>query len=573
MFKTIHLRFEHQVALSVGLLCLVLIVASTAGATWIAKRDAVQRISDETTELAGNMASALDSTMFERFREIQLVAGLEPLQSVWRSDPAKVRNVLNTLQTSLPTYAWIGFATPDGTVRASTKAILEGTSVAARPWFKSGLIGPTLSDVHEALLLSKVLDAPPQAEPFRFVDVAMPVYDPSQKLVGVLGAHLSWRWANEVRKQLLAHCGEAWASADIWILSSEGKMLLGPKLNAIPFDPQQLASMKTARRGVFEDESTTGDILTGFAATEGFQTYPGLGWIVVTRIPASVAFASMNSAMRAALLLSSVLALVGVYLAWLIARNTAGPVRRLTAAAHQIGRNPETTMLPWLGGSKEFIDLSLSLRSLLRRLGVAERERSHAEERASDRSRVFQQTIASLREEANHDPLTGLLNRRAFLNLAGDAIPYYRRYRRSVAILMIDIDFFKAVNDTYGHAGGDAVLREVADALTFSVRATDKVSRFGGEEFVVLLREVDVAETSVVATKLRKAIETLTVAHGDDTIKVTASIGAAVVADVDTDILTLIERADLALYLAKNEGRNCVRFRSASDKISLSDAA
>ncbi|WP_158807552.1 sensor domain-containing diguanylate cyclase [Beijerinckia sp. L45] len=572
MFKTIHLRFEQQVALSVGVLCLVLIGASTGGAAWIAKRDAVQRISQETAALAGTMASALDSTMFERFREIQLIAGLEPLKSVWRSDPVKVRNVLNTLQTSLPTYAWIGFAAPDGTVRASTKGILEGASVAARPWFKTGLIGPALSDVHEALLLSKALDAPPQAEPFRFVDVAMPVYDPSKALVGVLGAHLSWRWADEVRKQLLAH-RDAPTTIDIWILSSEGKVLLGPKLNDAPFDPDELTMMKAAHRGVFEDESPVGGILTGFAATEGFQTYPGLGWIVVTRIPTRVAFASMDHAMHAVLLLSSVISLVGIFLAWLLARRMAGPVRRLTVAAHQIGRDPATTMLPWLGGSQEFIELSLSLRSLLRRLGVAERERSHAEERATDRSRVFQQTIDSLREEADRDPLTGLLNRRAFLTFAADIIPYYRRYRRTVAILMIDIDFFKAVNDTHGHAGGDTVLCEVADALSFCVRATDKVSRFGGEEFVVLLREVDAAEANVVATKLRAAIENLSVRHGPDVIRVTTSIGAAVVSDADADILALIERADLALYAAKSEGRNCVRFQGAIDESGLSDAA
>lgn len=572
MFKTIHLRFEQQVALSVTLLCLVLIGASTGGATWIAKRDAMQRISRDTTELAGSMASALDSTMFERFREIQLVAGLEPLQSVWRSDPAKIRNVLNTLQMSLPTYAWIGFATPDGTVRASTKGVLEGTSVAARPWFKAGLVGPTLSDVHEALLLSKVLDAPPQAEPFRFVDVAMPVYDPAKLLVGVLGAHLSWNWADEVRKELLTHSVDDREATEIWILSSEGRVLLGPKLNDMPFNGSALAAMKAARRGVLEDESTAGDILTGFAVTEGFQTYPGLGWIVVTRIPTIVAFASMDHAMSMVLLLSSIIALIGIFLAWLLARRMAGPVRRLTAAAHQIGRDPAATMLPWLGGSQEFVDLSLSLRSLIRRIGIAERERSHAEERARDRSRVFQQTIDSLREEADRDPLTGLLNRRAFLTIAADAIPYYRRYRRTVAILMIDIDLFKGVNDTYGHAGGDVVLCEVADALSFGVRATDKVSRIGGEEFVVLLREVDEAEATVIAEKLRVAIEALTMMHGPAAIKVTASIGAAVIADSDTDILALIERADLALYAAKSDGRNCVRIQAADDA-NLSDAA
>src|SRR5688572_27128845 len=92
---------------------------------------------------------------------------------------------------------------------------------------------------------------------------------------------------------------------------------------------------------------------------------------------------------------------------------------------------------------------------------------------------------------ADTDPLSNLLNRRAFLAFADDGFEYFQRYQRSIAMLVIDIDHFKKVNDTHGHATGDVVIRRVGELIETSLRTTDKAGRFGGEEFVVLLREVD----------------------------------------------------------------------------------
>ncbi len=572
MLRKSRYPLELQVAVLVGLLCLALIGILVSGAILIGRRDAVRLISANMSELAGNMVSTLDRAMYDRFREVRVIAELGPLRSRWSANGDEIRDVLNGLQASLPAYTWIGFATPDGIVRGATKGLLEGASVSARPWFTQGLRAPAFGDVHEALLLAKLVGQPANAEPFRFVDVSTPVFDGAGKLAGVLGAHLSWTWAGEVRQALLANNGSG-QDTDIWILSSDGKVLLGSRFGSTPFDPVRLKAMLASGRGVFQDDSAPDAVLTGFAVSSGYQDYPGHGWIVVARRPVSVAFSSVHHTIEATLLLGSVVALLGIVLAWLLARRATAPLLRLTLAARQIGRDPKTTMLPRLGGPREFVELSASLRSLVRRIGTAEQKRDEAEERSARTAEQFTAKLTTLQHEADTDPLTGLLNRRAFLAYAEDALTYYRRYRRTITVLVIDIDFFKRVNDVFGHAAGDDVIRSVGTIITETVRATDKVARFGGEEFVVLLREIEEDAVRALSERIRACVEASLIHHGDDEIRVTVSIGAACVMNEDADIQTLIERADHALYDAKSAGRNRVRLASDSSRSRLPAAA
>ncbi len=281
----------------VGLLCVALAGVMIVGAIMIGRREAVRMVRQNMSELASNMASALDSTMRDRFREIQVIGGLRPLRTAWRTDPGQVREVLDTLQASLPAYTWIGFAAPDGTVLSSTKKLLEGASVAERPWFVNGLKAPSVGDVHDAKLLATVLRRGPDVGPFRFVDVSVPVRDEAGMLAGVLGAHLSWSWAGDLRQRLLSSDG-AGRETEVWVLASDGQILLGPTLGAAPFDAQRLTFFAIERSGVFEDRSAGDTILTGFAVTSSDKTYPGLGWIVVSRRPVSVAYKAIDDTAR-----------------------------------------------------------------------------------------------------------------------------------------------------------------------------------------------------------------------------------------------------------------------------------
>lgn len=165
-----------------------------------------------------------------------------------------------------------------------------------------------------------------------------------------------------------------------------------------------------------------------------------------------------------------------------------------------------------------------------------------------------------LYESVVRDPLTGLYNRRHFQERLNAEWAYAVRHRASIALVMMDIDHFKRVNDTYGHLGGDEVLRVIGAAVTAQIRAEDIAARFGGEEFIVLSRGLDLAQAVAFAERLRRGIAATKPRFQSTTIPVTASFGVAVMpADQPiADSAALVARADAALYRAKHEGRNRV---------------
>src|SRR5262245_13922263 len=197
------LTLRHQIGLAAATLCVV-IVAMIAGAiAYIGGNHYSTLVRRDLAETAQILADRLDRTVWDRYREVRTLANLEPLRPLWQSDPAALRRVLDELQGSYPDYSFIGFAAVDGTVRAAAKGLLEGQSVAARPWHKNGLRGPAVEDVHEALLLARLLGPTRSGEPFRFIDIAFPVPDARGKTVGVLGVHLSWDFASTLRQDML----------------------------------------------------------------------------------------------------------------------------------------------------------------------------------------------------------------------------------------------------------------------------------------------------------------------------------------------------------------------------------
>lgn len=162
-------------------------------------------------------------------------------------------------------------------------------------------------------------------------------------------------------------------------------------------------------------------------------------------------------------------------------------------------------------------------------------------------------------ETANRiDPLTSILNRGTILATFAEELSRAERYERPLSIALLDIDFFKAVNDTHGHLAGDEVLRQVAATLQKLCRASDSVGRYGGEEFVALLPETDEESALLAAERFRRGIEAIGVPWEGETIHPTASFGV-LQAPTGSDQNALLNAADEALYVAKGAGRNCVR--------------
>jgi two-component system cell cycle response regulator len=178
--------------------------------------------------------------------------------------------------------------------------------------------------------------------------------------------------------------------------------------------------------------------------------------------------------------------------------------------------------------------------------------------------RQLEESQRELREQANTDTLTGLPNRRYFDQIANRELSLMKRQKEYFAVLMMDIDHFKSVNDTHGHAGGDRVLVHVARILAQTIREEDIVARIGGEEFVVASPYTNRLAAIVLAERLRKAVEALDIHFEGNQIPVTISIGIALQPQDGGNLEDLLAAADERLYIAKQNGRN--RFCAADKK-------
>jgi len=168
-------------------------------------------------------------------------------------------------------------------------------------------------------------------------------------------------------------------------------------------------------------------------------------------------------------------------------------------------------------------------------------------------------TMEQLKALATTDGLTGLANRRVFYECLEKEISRSRRYELDLSLLILDIDYFKQINDKYGHRAGDAVLERIADALVSLARETDLVARYGGEEFAVILPNSGRGEAITVAERIRMGVRSLEIIYEGKTIPIRLSIGAAMLKDKESaDSQSLVVMADQALYAAKRSGRDRV---------------
>jgi diguanylate cyclase (GGDEF)-like protein len=161
----------------------------------------------------------------------------------------------------------------------------------------------------------------------------------------------------------------------------------------------------------------------------------------------------------------------------------------------------------------------------------------------------------TLQDLADSDPLTSLWNRRRFEEELERQIGRRRRYGDETALLVIDLNRFKPVNDTYGHGVGDELLKAVATALSNRIRSTDSIARLGGDEFVVMLTNVSHAEAMLLSDELQDAIAGVRVSVGDEVITITASVGMTILTGDAADARDAMTRADTAMYDVKAGGR------------------
>lgn len=194
-------------------------------------------------------------------------------------------------------------------------------------------------------------------------------------------------------------------------------------------------------------------------------------------------------------------------------------------------------------GGRDYIPKPFSPAELVARVKATLREKS-LKDAAQKKAETFEILAIT-------DPLTGIANRRYFDERLKEELGRSRRYNSDLSCAMVDIDNFKAVNDTYGHAVGDRVIVEVVNAIRQSIRAVDMPARYGGEEFVILLPQTDLSEATLLGERIRRSVEEIRLGPGMPNISV--SIGVAMGSEKD-----LVENADKGLYQAKRAGKNRV---------------
>lgn len=379
---------------------IVLSLALTAALTWLIGHTASEQlrtaIGANLAELANQTASRLDRSMFERHREVRLMAAR--LRDV--NDPAQVRRELETLQASYPLYSWIGLTDDRGTVTTATGGLLEGLDVSTRPWFVNAQQGQAMGDVHDAVLLARLLGNE-GGTPLRFVDIAFTMQRPDGSLRGVLAAHLSWEWARDVERAIFQPVGRARVIEPL-IVSTEDRVLLGPA--DLTGDKLSLPSLQAARgktAGHTVERWPDGHhYLVGYASDRGFNDYPGLGWRVLVRQRLDEAHAPA-AALQRELLIAGLIGALGIsLLGWGVARWIARPLRALTTAATQL-QDGQAVRVPIANHYHEVEQLGRALNALVYRLQANEVQllelNANLERRVHDRTQELQQAFEQVK--------------------------------------------------------------------------------------------------------------------------------------------------------------------------------
>jgi diguanylate cyclase (GGDEF)-like protein len=512
-------------------------------------------------QLSWQMRDSLDRTIDQAVRDVYLLSALPQVQH--RADPAAARRILDKLQHHFSDYAWIGIAGPDGKVQAATGGLLENRDVKARPWFHTGQQGVTAHDYHPAVLLGQLLPRTP--DPWRFVDIAGPIRDADGSLRGVLAIHLSWAWARGLARGLLTPAQRD-IGAEIIVVRSDGVVLLGPDdMLEKPISTQSLTLAQQGKTGAITERWPDGRVyVTGYSQSGHSRERAALHWAVLVRQTEQTAMASAHQFERQALWFSLLLAAVLAGLAALLARRIAAPLKSLSGAIEGIAQAPDQAQpeaIPLTGGFHEAEVLSDALRGLIR---SERRHRAELEEMNVHLEETVATRTAELQGLLMRDMLTGLPNRRALMQALPEAMARAARLDRPCAVLFLDMDGFKQINDTHGHEEGDELLRQFGVRILNNIRETDMAARLAGDEFVVILEmlgsELDAAAKadSLLGQLTRPFI------LNSGSVQVGASIGVVMqMPHHAPDPVRLLARADRAMYEAKRKGKSRVAMAPA----------
>jgi diguanylate cyclase (GGDEF)-like protein len=289
-----------------------------------------------------------------------------------------------------------------------------------------------------------------------------------------------------------------------------------------------------------------------------YTPIPGTSWFVVAAVPYQNVLAEARSVRDKMIAIGLMCLLFAVALAYLIARSITAPLEQLVATMQQAeSGNYAIRIGP--GGKDELTVLAQKFNHMAWRIG---KQHEQMEAQVAERTRDLEEANRQLAALSLTDGLTGVANRRRFDEMLPAELARAARVEQPLALMMIDVDFFKNYNDYYGHQEGDACLQAVARLLAAHARrASDLAARYGGEEFVMLCADTDAQDALALAEAIRAGLEALALPHHQSPIgRVSVSIGVAVLS-APHELQTaerFLRQADKAMYRAKSQGRNQV---------------
>ncbi|MBR7792181.1 diguanylate cyclase [Undibacterium sp. FT147W] len=508
--------------------------------------------------LARGTATILAKNMRERRREVELLAQT-PLFVRAPLDSNDFDASLSRLHQSYAHYSWIGLVDIKGKVLHATNNNLTGQNVSSRPWFQHSQQGTYVGDLHEAAMLAELLRNKIHEWPIRFIDFAAPVYDEKGQLRAILGAHAHWRWASEAIREVMPEDANK-RKIEIFIVNSNNEIIYPDHPEKIPGAPVAPKKYKTDESSFHNWGGNEFYLTTVASVSEPVvgNKWP-LNWKVMVRQPRDQVISEVNSLQRSITLGVAAAAVVFVLLAWMLGDYISRPIIQLSKLAKKVSDGDDKIQFNISANSKELKELNSAMEdmaaTLLTRKHALEDANKDLQSIVAERTAKLEAANQELRQLARRDTLTGLPNRLAANERLLHEFDRMTRSKEQYAVLMIDIDFFKKVNDTYGHATGDVVLTHVANQIQASLRKTDFAGRVGGEEFLIILPKTNQENAVSIAEKIRRNIK---MSHVEPVGYISVSIGVAMAEPEQESAPIAVDQADKRLYAAKQAGRDRV---------------
>jgi diguanylate cyclase (GGDEF)-like protein len=499
----------------------------------------------ELRTVADHASSELAQWLRDRVNEVRAVStsnaiidGLSALTTpgaarATRIGPREMERYLGFVQKRLDRILELTVTDAAGNVVASSAATPAPARMPAI-WSSASITEGLVAD-------------PPRWDPARAtatVTVVVPILSAQNELLGALSAVLNLSTVQPRLKEVVRN-----SSADVVLLAPGGTALLSANStrgDLAAIDPDVVQRLR-ARGG-------EPIVFAGLNQQEviGLADRPGALPIVVVaeRARAEVYHAWLESLKVFLALMGGLTLLVGILAYWM-GHSIVKPLDGLIGAADRIASGDLAVRLHD-ANEGEIGHLTRVFNKMVDRL-------SRSREEVGAANQVLQEQNQLLETLSVTDSLTGLFNRKKLDDILADQFARFRRTQRPFAVLMLDIDNFKALNDTYGHLAGDQVLSNLAAILQRSVRTVDFVARYGGEEFVVVLVETFSEGALQIAERIRALVETPRLAANNELISVTVSLGVAESRIGDSRPEDVLGRADRAMYDAKHAGRNKVR--------------